>query len=315
LTRFITSYGQVVLVGVEGTGSYGAGLTRHLRQTGIRVADVERPKKQQRNRGKNDSQDAYHAAASALSGQRLAIPKIMDADVDAIRRILNTRRSADHDRTQAINQLNADILTAPSPIRETYRDLNIEELVPILATTRPGSASSSHRNAIMTVLRRLARRIQYLNNEISDADTELALLVRRTNPSLYAAHGVGPISAAQLLVAAGENPERITTVAKLAALCGVSPVEASSGPTIRHRLNRGGNRQANNALHIIIHSRVLTDPTTREYHQRRTTEGKTYRETIRCLKTHLCREIYHHLLNPHDGPDTTDLRSDILATG
>ena len=309
LEDWLGSWGCVSRVGVEGTGSYGAGLARHLRRTGVEVVEVNRPSRQLRRRlGKTDAVDAEAAARSALGGRATARPKTADGPVEGIRMLGVARRSAIKARTQAINQIHALVVTAPEGVKHQLVGLPTQARVKVCAGFRPRADHTTTFYAKKT-LRYLARRYQALTAEITELDTEIKRLCARANPALLAARGVGAHTAAALLVAAGDNPQRMRTEASFAALCGASPVQASSGQRIRHSLNRGGNRQANNALWRIATTRMRWDPTTIAYTQRRQAEGKTRREIIRCLKRHIAREIYQLLTNPTPTPDGNWLRN------
>ena len=308
LGDWLGSWGQVAQVGIEGTGSYGAGLSRHLMSIGVEVAEVNRPNRQLRRRfGKTDATDAQGAARAVLSGQATGTPKTGNGPVEAIRMLSVARRSAIKARTQAINQLHALVVTAPDQVKHQLQGLSPRARVKVCAGFRPGTAQTTIAYAKKT-LRLLARRHQALTAEIQQLDTEIKQLCARANPALLAASGIGPETAATLLVTAGDNPHRLTSEASFAALCGASPVQASSGPIVRHRLNRGGDRQANNALWRIATIRLRTDPRTIEYAQRRQAEGKTRKEIIRCLKRYIARQVYQLLTNPHQTPSGAHLR-------
>ena len=218
------------------------------------------------------------------------------------------RRSAVKARTQAANQIAGIVVTAPEPIKDRLRGLPTAAAVEVCARWRPGHSPDVVAAAAKTALRCLARRWSALSCEIAQLDTELGDLCAQANPALLAAVGVGTEVAAALLTAAGDNPQRMHSEAAFAALCGASPIEASSGKTVRHRLNRGGNRHANNALWRIAITRLRVDQRTIEYAQRRRAQGKTRREIIRCLKRHIAREIYRLLTNPPQVPNGADLR-------
>ena len=307
LLRWLGSLGVLALVGVEGTGSYGAGLARHLTGEGVAVVEVNRPNRQtRRRRGKTDTVDAEAAARAALSEEATAVPKSGDGPVEAIRALCVARRSAVKARTQAANQLHALAVTAPERLACRLRGLRTGEIAEACIAMRPDTAPDQVTAATKTALRSLARRHRALTVEIDDLDTDLLCLAEQANSALLGACGVGAEVAAALLVAAGDNPQRMRTEASFAALCGASPIEASSGPKVRHRLNRGGDRCANNALWRIAMVRLSFDERTIAYAQRRQTEGKTRRETIRCLKRHIAREIYRLLTDPptvRHGPD------------
>ncbi|MET9567512.1 transposase [Streptomyces tauricus] len=211
------------------------------------------------------------------------------------------RASAVKARTQTINQIKSLIITAPAAVREALRSLTTTELVRRLAASRPGADLTDPATAVKIALKRLAKRYQHLNEEIADADGDLRVLIARTAPGLLALVGVGTETAGQLLVTAGDNPERLASEASFAHLCAAAPVPASSGRTDRHRLNRGGDRQANRALHTIVLVRMRHDPRTRDYVARRTLEGLKTKDIFRCLKRFVAREIYHHLTSAFSG--------------
>ncbi len=308
LDSWLRSFGRVVRVGIEGTGSYGAGLARHLARVGVEVVEVNRTNRQLRRRlGKTDVTDALAAARAALNGEATAVPKSGNGPVEAIRMLSVARRSAIKARTQAINQLHTLVVTAPNQVKHHLSGLSPKARVKVCAAFRPGTADTTTRYA-KQALRSLARRYQTLTAEIKELDTEINRLCTKANPALLATPGIGADTAATLLVTAGDNPQRMRTESSFAALCGASPVQASSGRTIRHRLNRGGNRQANNALWRIAITRMSYDQTTIAYVRKRQTEGKTRKEIIRCLKRHIAREIYHLLTNPPPTPSGTHLR-------
>ena len=283
MKNWLQSQGRVVRVGVEGTGSYGAGLTRHLTGAGVEVVEVNRPNRQLRRRlGKTDTVDAEGAAKAALNGQATGLPKSGDGPVEAIRMLRVARRSAIKARTQAINQIHGLVITAPDQVKHQLQGVSAKTRVKVCARFRPGTDTTIA--YAKKALRFLARRYQSLTAEIKDLDTDINRLCAEANPALLAVPGVGADTAAALLVTAGDNPERMRSESSFAALCGASPVQASSGRTVRHRLNRGGDRQANNALWRIATTRMRCDQTTIAYVQKRETEGKTRREIIRCLK-------------------------------
>ena len=309
LLGWLGGHGSVERVGVEGTGSYGAGLARHLTAAGVDVVDVNRPNRQmRRRRGKTDTVDAEPAARAALNGSAAVVPKSADGCVEAIRTLRVARRSAVKARTVAANQIDAVVVTAPEPVKDRLRALNTARTVAACARMRPGTHGDLVRSAAKRALRSLARRHQALTAEIKHLDAELRRLCERANPALLGACGVGAETAAALLVAAGDNPERLRSEASFAALCGTSPIEASSGPTVRHRLNRGGNRQANNALWRIAMVRLRVDERSIAYAARLTAEGKTRREILRCLKRHIAREVYKLIIDPPDVAHGADLR-------
>jgi transposase len=284
--------GEVDTFGLEGTGSYGAGLTRFLRRQGHVVVEVIRPNRQARRRnGKSDPADADAAASAVLSGDAAGAPKAGDGAVEMIRALRVARATAIKARTQAANAMKALVVTAPDQLRESLRDLSKTELVRACARSRPGELTGPAA-AIKAALRSLAARHEALEAEVKALDGQIEPLIAAAAPELIAVFGVGPDSAGALLVAAGDNPDRLVSEAAFSMLCGSSPVEASSGKTTRHRLNRGGDRQANAALYRIVIVRLRHHEATRQYAKRRTTEGKSKAEIIRCLKRYVAREIY-----------------------
>ena len=284
--------GEVDAFGVEGTGSYGAGLTRFLRAQGQVVVEVNRPDRQARRRnGKSDPVDAQAAARSVQAGEATTAPKAGTGTVEMLRALRVARATAVKARTQAINATKALLVTAPAELREQLRGLSAARLVRAAAALDPGKLTTPTA-ATMLALRTLAQRHQALDAEITTLSTELDRLTAKAAPGLVALVGVGPDSAGALLLAAGDNPDRLRSDAAFAMLCGASPIEASSGKTVRHRLNRGGDRQANAALYRIVLSRLRYDQQTKDYMARRTKEGKSKREIIRCLKRYVAREVF-----------------------
>lgn len=303
LHAFLTSYGELTAVGVEGTGAYGAELARHLADAGVTVIEVDRPdRRTRRTKGKSDPIDAYAAATAVASGRATGSPKTRTGTVEAIRMLRIARRSAVKARTQAINQIRGLLITAPASLREQVADLPKSQLVAHLARLRPGDDLANPLAAAKSALRRLARRHQLLDEEITELDAQIAPLVRQAAPRLLDLFGAGPETAGQLLVSAGQNPERMRSEAAFAHLTGTAPLPASSGRTHRHRLNRGGDRAANNALHTIVLVRMRYDPRTRTYVQRRTREGLSKKDIIRCLKRFVAREVYHALIADSSTP-------------
>jgi transposase len=294
LLAWLRSFGQLVLVGVEGTGSYGAELAAHLHQAGVAVVEVDRPDRAARRRdGKSDPLDAEAAARAAQSGRADGLPKRRGGPVQALAALRVARRSAIDQRADAQRQIKSLIVTAPEALRAQLRPLSDTELIRHLATRRPDpTRAHDPHTATAHALRSLARRHQQLSTEITQLDKLITPLVRQINPTLYAIFGLGPDTAGQLLVTAGNNPERLRSEAAFAMLCGAAPLPASSGRTDRHRLNRGGDRQANAALYRIVLTRLRHDPRTRAYMQRRTEDGLNNKEIMRCLKRYVAREVY-----------------------
>ncbi len=302
LLGWLAGFGEVELVGVEGTGSYGAGLTRMLHGEGVRVVEVDRPNRQRRRRrGKSDPQDAISAARAAQSGDSAGEAKTRDGNVEVMRVLRIARNSARKGRTQALNQMRSIISTAPDEIRADLRRCNVHHMLGRASAYRPGKRRDLH-GGTKYALRVLARRAIALEIEIKEIDVLLKELVTETAPELLARVGAGVDTTSILLVAAGDNPERLRTEATFAHLCGVSPLDASSGKQERHRLNRGGDRQANSALWHIVITRMACDQRTRDYIERRINEGLTKQEAIRCLKRYVAREIYNHLPTPAPAP-------------
>ncbi|MFD7499404.1 IS110 family transposase [Streptomyces sp. NPDC059832] len=302
---FLNAHGTVTAVGVEGTSSYGLGFTRAARHAGLTVIEVNRPDKAERRRiGKSDPIDAYAAARAALSGRASVIPK--DDTVSGIRALHNAARSAVKARTATLNQIAHILITAPDDIRVKYTALRGKTQVDAISRLRP--TGDGPRVALLTALKTLARRVQALTAEHDTLTAALDTAATENNPGLRAAFGVGPDTAAQLLVTAGGNPDRLRTEASFAALCGVAPVPASSGRTNRHRLSRGGDRRANAALYRIALVRMSSDARTRDYVARQTAAGRTKKEIIRLLKRAIAREIFRYLTTPVSVPDVSDLR-------
>jgi transposase len=289
--------GTVDRVGVEGTGAYGAGLARHLRGEGLMVIEVDRPNRQERRRnGKSDVLDAIAAARAALSGRASGIAKSADGDVEAIRALLVARRSGRNVRVKYLNQIRHLGFTAPDELRQRLRDVPTDQLARTAAALRPTAGSDTVIYATKLAIATLGRRVVALEADAGRLDGVLETLVRRRAPSLLEVYGVGTHTAAILLVAAGDNPHRLHSEAAFAHLCGVAPLPASSGKVNRHRLNTGGNRQANHALWRIVFTRMSSDERTRKYVARRLAEGRSTREIMRVLKRYVAREVYPHLV-------------------
>jgi len=295
LIRWALDFGAAPLFAVEGTGCYGAGLTRYLLEQEYPVIEVNRPDRSTRRRfGKDDIIDAEAAARSYLAGTASATPKTTDAQVEMIRTLKVAKDSAADSRTRAINQIRALLVTAPALLRERLDRLTLPKLIQTCAAFRPGEMGTPAA-AAKRALRSLARRVQNLETELAELNTELDGLTRAVCPGLRETYGAGVEVTATLLSVAGDNPERLRSESAFAALCGVCPLPASSGQTNRHRLNRGGNRQANAALHRIAIVRLRWHEKTKAYVARRTAEGLSRREILRCLKRFIAREIFHLL--------------------
>jgi transposase len=304
LLSWARSFGELLKAGVEGTGSYGAGLQRHLQACHVVVIEVSRPNRQDRRmRGKSDPIDAINAARAVLSEMATTTPKSRDGYVEAVRQIRATRRSAVKARRAALHQIHALLWCAPDDLRAKLSDYDRAALVTRCARLRIPTEHSPDDPTITArrMMRRLAKRIQHLDEEIADANQELKAILAHRTPNLLTVNGVGTEAAGQLLITAGQNIDRLQSEASLARLCGVAPIPASSGNTTRHRLHRGGDRDANCSIHLIVISRLRWHQPTKDYMARRTAEGKTKKEIIRCLKRAVVRELYRALradLNP-----------------
>lgn len=304
---WIRRQGTVVTVGVEGTSSYGMGLTAALQEAGIAVVEVICPDRSaRRRRGKSDPLDAYAAARVALAGEGVAVAK--DENTTALRSLLTARRGAMKARTATTNQIRSLLVTAPAELRERYRSHSRIALIRALARCRPASHSDPTAVAVLTACKAMAQRVEFLEAQERDLTAQLDGMVTAINPGLRAAYGIGPDTAAQLLVTAGGNPERLRNEASFAALCGTAPVPASSGKTQRHRLSRGGDRSANHALHRTALVRMSADTRTREYVARQLANGRSKMEILRLLKRALAREVFRLLTQPCAVDDYSDLR-------
>ncbi|OBA99965.1 transposase [Mycolicibacterium fortuitum] len=307
--RFLTSLGQVERIGVEGTASYGAGFTRVLTAAGIEVVEVTRAVKSTRRlKGKSDPLDAYSAARTALAGDGLATPK--DDATAGLRALHIARRSAVKHRTAVINQLKAMLVSVPDVVREKYCGLTTLKLIEALARCRPDAQVEPWAQSLLVAAKLLAQRVQFLETQAEALEAQIDALVTEANPGLRAAYGVGADTAAQLLITTGANPHRLHSEAAFAALCGVAPVPASSGKTNRHRLSRGGDRAANNALHRVALVRLSHHQPTKDYAQRQLNNGdsKSRMEVLRKLKRAIAREIFKLLTRQIAVPDYADLR-------
>jgi transposase len=306
--EFLTGRGTPRVVGVEGTSSYGAGLTRTLIAAGIPVVEVCRPDRAERRcRGKSDALDAYAAARAALSGHGVTEPK--DERIGAVRALLNARRSAVKARTASINQIKALLVSAPEVVRDRFRRHATKQLISELARVRPALHTDPLLAGVLMAGKALAERILFLDQQIEALVSELDALTAALSPALRSAYGVGPDTAAQLLVTVGDNPQRLRGEASFAALCGAAPVPASSGRTSRHRLSRGGDRAANSALHRIALVRLSKHPRTRAYAAQQIKAGRSKREILRLLKRAIAREVYRLLTRDVCIPDFADLRA------
>ncbi len=306
---FVTGFGEVLQVGMEGTGTYGAALTKVLQGEEILVIEVNRPDRQQRRlKGKTDPLDAYRAAQSVIAGRSTAIPKAKDGPVECLRVLRALRVSAMKSRSAAINQIKGLLISAPEVLRCKYQGMTTATMIGVMARSRPTGHLADPSYVTARVLKALAVRYQHLSTEIDDATAQLKDILESYAPMLQELTGVGTDVASQLLVTLGDNQDRVRNEAQFAALAGVAPVPASSGKTSRHRLSRGGDRQANCALHHIVLVRMNIDPRTKNYVTKRTEEGKSKREIIRCLKRYVAREVYRQITNPVPAPAIGDLR-------
>jgi transposase len=294
MLAWMRSFGQLRCIGVEATGTYGAGLLRYMQNAGVEVLEVTTPDKHdRRRRGKNDDLDAQNAAHAAFAGKRTVTPKTRDGKIESLRVLKACRKTAVAARRVALQMIHNTIICAPDDLRDTLRKMTRMQLVRTLATWRPDL--TDYRTVISAYrisLKSLGRRYLELHDEIADLDAMISAIVDELAPNLVARNSIGHAGAAQLLLTAGDNPKRLHSEAGFAALCGVSPVPASSGKTTRHRLNRGGDRAANSALHIIAIGRLRTDPRTKAYMAKRMAEGHSKLEAIRCLKRYIAREVF-----------------------
>ncbi len=308
--------GVLDAVGVESTGSYGAGLARHLAAAGVKVVEINRPEKLDRYLdGKDDYLDAQAAARAVLSGRATAIPKSGDGPVEAIRSLETAHESAAHDRVEAINQFKSMTFRAPNSFRDVFTTKTFHHQLDAAVRFRT-SHDDLVEQELRVALKMLAQRIRFLEGQIDNIEKRLRPIIAEHFPALLGLHGVGPHSAAQLLMAAGDNADRLHSEAAFAKLCGACPQPASSGKTVRFRLDRGGSRRANRALYRIVIVRMRHDETTRRYVARRVEEGKTKPEIIRCLKRFVAREVFGVIVNPPDHiPIGTEVRAARSAAG
>ena len=294
MLAWMRSFGELQRIEIESTGSYGAGLLRFMQQAKVAVLEVTTPDKQdRRRRGKNADLDAQNAAHAAFAGQRTVTPRSRDGMIESLRILMACRKTAVSARRVALQMIHNTIVCAPDGLRDQLRSLTRMQLVRTLASWRPDlTAYRDLDSAYRIGLKSLARRYLELHDEIADLDVMIAAIVDELAANLIARNSIGHIGAAQLLLTAGDNPERLRSEASFASLCGVSPVPASSGKTVRHRLNRGGDRAANSALHIIAIGRLRTDQRTKDYIARRIAEGHSKLDAIRALKRYLAREVF-----------------------
>ena len=299
LANAIGEPGACLVVGIEGMRSFGAGLVAHLRDSGFNVVEVLRPKRDKRRRGtsKNDSVAAERAARAAIAGDGTSIPKSRDGWAEAARHALHAKEILVRTQTQAMNAAKALIGTAPEPIRGKYSKLNGKRLMGALKRKRPATGDEA-RDTLMLSLSTLAATWLDAESKAVEFESAVAGIVHENAPAVLEIDGCGTLSAAELGTAAGDNPGRMRSEASFAMLCGASPIEASSGKISRRRLNKGGNRRTNRALHSIVISRMRSDPRTSGYIAKRASEGKSKREAMRCPKRYVAREVYRALLSP-----------------
>lgn len=301
MLAWMRSFGDLKRIGVECTGSYGAGLLRYMQAAGVDVLEVTTPDKHdRRRRGKNDDFDAESAAHAAFTGRRTVTPRSRNGMVESLRVLMVCRKTAVQARRIALQIIQTTIVCAPDGLRDPLRTITRMQLIRTLAAWRPDlTAYRDVEEAYRIALKSLARRYLELHDEVADLDAMIEAIVKDLAPELIARNSIGLNSAAQLLLTAGDNPERLRSEASFAALCGVSPVPASSGKTTRHRLNRGGDRAANSALHIIAIGRLRLDPKTKDYVAKRLADGHSKLEAIRCLKRYIAREVFNIIARRH----------------
>jgi len=308
LHNWLSSFGSIDAVGVESTGGWGAGLARHLISAQVRVVEVDRPDRKARRRdGKSDPVDAEAAARAVLSGRAAGVPKTGDGPAEALRSLEVVCHGSIKDRTRAINQFKALLVTAPEELRESFAAVPFRRQLELARRFR-----HDYGDVVDTQLRfslkQLARKIGFLSDQIDELEDRMNDLAAQAAPALIGTFGVGAHVASQLLATVGDNPDRLGSEAAFAKLCGACPIPASSGKTQRHRLNRGGDRRANNALYTIVLVRMRHHQPTRDYVARRTAEGKTRAEIMRCLKRFVAREIWHVVTNPPAIPTGHQIR-------
>ena len=306
-TRWLSSHGRLTAVGVEGTSSYGTGIAAALHACGVNVVEVNRTRPaERRKQGKSDQLDAYRAARAVVAGEATTDPKL--ASIEPLRALMIARRSALKAQQATWRQIGAILVNAPAVVRDRYRDLPQAKLLATLANTRPSAVTNADHADTLFALRTLARRHHDLTAEISRIQDRMQARATAANPALLAIKGVGPIIGAQLLITAGDNPDRLRNEASFAALCGAAPVPVSSGRTDRFRLSRGGDRAANSALHLMVNNRMSNDPHTRAYRDTHLAPGWTNKAVYRALKRAVAREIFRALTGHCTVPDYSDLR-------
>ncbi len=299
LVAWARTLGAVEAFGIEGTGSYGVGLASFVRRQAIRVVEVNHcDRRKRRNNGKSDTIDAETAARSVLSGIATAVPKTADGASEMVRQIKIARDTAVKARSAAIITLKTLIVNAPGELREALEPLTDRKLIDRCAALESGELVDPS-ESVKHALRALATRWLMLSSEIASHDEALDTITLAAAPTLREAFGIGPDSAAEMMIVAGDNPQRVRSEAAFAKLCGACPIPASSGVTNRHRLFRGGHRQANAALYRIVIVRMRWHQPTIDYVTRRTAQGLSKKDIIRCLKRFVAREIYNALIADH----------------
>lgn len=305
--EWLTGHAPLNAVGVEGTSSYGAGISTALKSAGTPVVEVNRTRPAERRRqGKTDRLDAYRAARSVLSGEATTAPKA--ASIEPLRALTVARRSAVKAQQAAWRQIGSILVNAPAKMRDRFRDQRKDHLLHALVRLRPAQIADPDEADTLHALRSLARRHRDLAEQINELEERMHARVATANPALLAIKGIGPVTGAQLLITAGDNPERLRSSSSFAALCGTAPIPVSSGRTDRHRLSRGGDRQANAALHHVVKVRLTADPRTREYRDAHIAKGWTSKAVFRALKRAVIREVFRALLGRCAVPDYSDLR-------
>ncbi|QOV98692.1 IS110 family transposase [Rhodococcus pyridinivorans] len=294
VVEWIHQHGHPISVGIEGTSSYGAGISRHLRHHHIAAVEVPRPnRKLRRSEGKSDPIDAEAAARAVLARHQLSEPKHGDGPIEAIRALRVARSGAVKAATASMNTIRSMLVTAPEVLRTQLRGRSTTALLDACIALEPDTAAMTDPvNATIVALRSLAKRTRELRREAQELKKNLAALVKEVAPRTASVFGLGPDTAAALLITVGDNPQRLRSESSFAHLCGVAPIPASSGKTNRHRLHRGGDRRANQALHTAVVVCLRYSDIARRYAERRTSEGKSMPEIIRCQKRYLAREVF-----------------------
>lgn len=297
LIAWLESFGEISVLGIEGSGGYGAGLCAYAQDQGLPVIEVSWPDKaERRRRGKNDQMDAYHAAFSVLSGRAHNPAKNRQGEVEGLRALKVAYEGALKARGAAKNSLHALVVAAPDHMREKLRTLSTKELVSTCASFRITKASSlSVEQATKISLRLIAKRIEELDTEVRELDALIDAMTLEIAPTTRSLPQVGPQCAAALILCAGSNPDRLKSEASFSALCGTSPVPVSSGRTDRHRLSLAGDRQANCAIYLIAIGRMRYSGESKDFINKRMASGKTKKEAIRMLKRYIARELFHTL--------------------